>query len=172
MVKDLNKFLQTWIEMHFGRFFFKKLLWSPCYKSRLAALLHGHPTLRRGHFRDYVCKVSRANPVCLIWTYQFWNLWLPNLKLQRQNVIHKIKYFFCFQNTIGYSWRCKFLQCWRCNSRLYLGLTPERFKNQPQVDDFCSWEPKFKRLIWSTYLTKACLPTYEVGFERNKSVNL
>jgi hypothetical protein len=25
--------------------------------------------------------------------------------------------YFCFQNALGYSWRCTFLQRWRCNSR-------------------------------------------------------
>jgi hypothetical protein len=26
------------------------------------------------------------------------------------------EYIFVFKNALGYSWRCKFLQRWRCNS--------------------------------------------------------
>jgi hypothetical protein len=37
-------------------------------------------------------------------------------------VFSKWKKYFCFQNALGYSWRCKFLQRWRRNTRSYVGL--------------------------------------------------
>jgi hypothetical protein len=46
---------------------------------------------------------------------------LRNLQQQRQRC-SRLQYFllveenmyFCFQNSLGYSWRCKFLKHWRC----------------------------------------------------------
>jgi hypothetical protein len=38
----------------------------------------------------------------------------PALQLARAFFEAKENIFF--QNALGYSWRCKFLKCWRCNS--------------------------------------------------------
>jgi hypothetical protein len=50
-----------------------------------------------------------------------------NLQPQRQRSrlerFHGKKYFY-FQNALGYSWRWKFLQRWRCNSTV--GLATEK----------------------------------------------
>jgi hypothetical protein len=42
---------------------------------------------------------------------------LSSLQQKRFRAFFQRKRKECFQNALGYSWRCKFLQRWRCNSR-------------------------------------------------------
>jgi hypothetical protein len=62
------------------------------------------------HNNAYICTYIH---ICII-------AWELNLQLQRQRC-SRLKHFFqirrtyfYFQNTLGYLWRCKFLQRWRC----------------------------------------------------------
>jgi hypothetical protein len=60
--------------------------------------------------------------VKLYYRSQSYDLGIYNLQLQRQRCsslehFSKFKKIFLLHNTLGYSWRCKFLQLWRCNSK-------------------------------------------------------
>jgi hypothetical protein len=48
------------------------------------------------------------------------------------DVLQNRRKYFCFQNAIGYSWRCKILQRWRCNSILMVDTRTQSWDNELQ----------------------------------------
>jgi hypothetical protein len=50
-------------------------------------------------------------------TFEFTTTYYASVVVGYSVFLGRVKYF-CFQNPLGYSWRCNSLQCCRCNSRL------------------------------------------------------
>jgi hypothetical protein len=49
---------------------------------------------------------------------RFWNLQLQHQRCSNLERFFKVEWnVFVFKTPLGYSWRCKLLQCWRCNFR-------------------------------------------------------
>jgi hypothetical protein len=84
-----------------------------CWRRRGRRCRLKENNFKKGHFRNSGCTPGRvARPI----------LRLLNLQLQRQRCgrlerFSTKKKCFCFHNELGYSWRCKKLQRWRCKSK-------------------------------------------------------
>jgi hypothetical protein len=74
--------------------------------------LDGFTCWSNGTLSSTFGRVTRAQSIRL------WNLQLQRQRCIRlEHIFTKDKNHFCLQKALGYSWRYRFLQRWRCHSR-------------------------------------------------------